>query len=227
MYKPFSLICTASLLFAAGTALAERTAAQFGTGDDTLAKRIEFPELRGDTTAVLRCAARVQTDGDMEDNGCYVESPADQVFVDPINKAARKAELVPATADGREYEIYLQYRVRFTKAGDDATVDVWLNPGITENIEAYGEDHIAAQRVIGEEKWQDVCPARAEYLVWLKAHVAHDGTPSNLSLSHGAGLTPSPRCQQAILRTVEQSLFFPALADGEPVPSTYAEPFGN
>jgi hypothetical protein len=226
MFKSFSLVC-GSLLFASHAALAERTAAQFGTGEDTLERLIEFPELRGDTTAVLRCAARVQTNGGMKDNGCYVESPADQVFVDPINKAARKARLVPATAEGREYEVYLQYRVRFVKAGDEATVNVWLNPGITENIEAYGEDHVAAQRAIGKEKWQDICPERAEYLVWLKAHVAHDGTQSNMSLAHGAGLNPSPRCQQAILETVGESLFFPALADGEPVPSSYVEPFGN
>ncbi len=227
MFRSFSLLFAAPLLFAGHSALAERTAAQFGTGEDSLQSRIEFPELRGDTTAVLRCAARVQTNGRMKDNGCYVESPADQVFVEPINKAARKARLVPATADGREYEIYLQYRVQFKKTGEDTAVNVWLNPGITENVEAYGEDHVAAQRAIGQEKWQDICPERAEYLVWLKAHVAHDGTQSNMSLSHGAGLNPSPRCQQAILQTVGESRFFPALADGEPVPSTYVEPFGN
>jgi hypothetical protein len=57
--------------------------------------------------------------------------------------------------------------------------------------------------------------------------VAEDGTPSNLSLTHGSGLKPPPRCQEAILTAARSSLFFPALADGKPVPSTYVEPYGN
>lgn len=227
MHKPFLFILAAALLSAAGSAFAERTAAQFGSGDDALSERIRFPELKGDTTAVLRCAARVQTNGKMKDNGCYTDSPADSIFIEEINRAARKARLTPATADERSYEVYLQYRVRFVKEGEDGTVDVWLNPGVQENIEAYGEDHVAAQRAIGEEQWQDICPERAEYLVWLKAHVAADGTQSSLSLTHGSGLNPSPRCRDAILDSADESLFFPALADGEPVPSTYVEPYGN
>lgn len=209
------------------TAQAERAPARAGTGENSLATRIEFPELKGDSTAVLRCAARVTDDGKIKDNGCYQESPADQLFAPVINKAARKARLVPATVDGRGKEVYFQYRVRFAKKGDEQTVTVLENPGVAENVEAYGEDHVAAQRVVGAENWQKDCPSRAQYLVWLKAHVAPDGAVSNPELTHGGGLTPTPRCQQAILQTIETSTFFPALAKGEPVPSTYVEPFGN
>lgn len=206
---------------------AERSAAVLGSGEDALQERIEFPELKGDTTATIRCAARIGSNGKMKDNGCAAVSPADQVFIEPINKAARKARLTPAQADGREKEIYFQYRVEFIKKGDETTVNVYPNPGVQENVDAYGADHVAAQRAIGKEEWQDVCPERAEYLVWLKAHVAEDGTPSNLSLTHGGGIRPTPRCQEAILGSAESSLFFPALANGEPVPSTYVEPYGN
>lgn len=206
---------------------AERQAALLSTGEDSLARRIEFPELRGDTTASIRCAARIQTNGKMKDNGCASTTPSDQVFIVPINKAARKARLSPAVADKRNREVYLQYRVEFVKEGDEETIKVYPNPGVQENVEAYGPDHVAAQRTIGKEEWQDVCPERAQFLVWLKAHVAEDGTPSNLSLTHGGGLNPPPRCEEAILATAGESLFFPALADGEPVPSTYVEPYGN
>jgi hypothetical protein len=206
---------------------AERSAAVLGTGEDALQKLIKFPELKGDTTATIRCAARIESNGKMKDNGCAAVSPADQIFIDPINKAARKARLAPAQADGRAQEVYFQYRVEFVKKGDEQAVNVYPNPGVQENIEAYGAAHVAAQRAIGKEKWQDVCPERAQYLVWLKGHVAEDGTPSNLSLTHGGGLKPTPRCQEAILGSAESSIFFPALADGEPVPSTYVEPYGN
>jgi len=206
---------------------AERQAALLGDGEDSLAQRIEFPELRGDTTAMIRCAARIQDNGKMKDNGCASTTPSDQVFIVPINKAARKARLTPAVADKRNREIYLQYRVEFIKKGDDQVVKVYPNPGVKENVEAYGAEHVAAQRAIGKEEWQGVCPERAQYLVWLKAHVAEDGTPSNLSLTHGGGLKPTPRCEEAILSSAGSSLFFPALADGQPVPSTYVEPYGN
>jgi hypothetical protein len=223
----FPAIIVAAFLLASGDSRADRTAAQSLGGEDALETLIEFPELKGDTTAMMRCAARVQGNGKFKDNACAASGPADQVFTVPINKAARKARLAPAVADGGNREIYFQYRVEFIKKGDDETVNVYPNPGVQENIDAYGPHHVAAQRAIGKEKWQDVCPARAQYLVWLKAHVAEDGSQSNLSLTHGAGLTPTPRCQQAILDAVEASIFFPALADGEPVPSTYVEPFGN
>jgi hypothetical protein len=216
-----------ALFLSPGESRAERQAALPGNGEDSLAQRIEFPELKGDTTAIIRCAARIQGDGKMKDNGCASTTPSDQVFIVPINKAARKARLTPAIADKGNPEVYFQYRVEFIKKGDEAIVNVYPNPGVKENVEAYGIDHVAAQREIGKEEWQEACPGRAQYLVWLKAHVAEDGTPSNLSLTHGGGLKPPPRCQEAILTAAGSSRFFPALADGKPVPSTYVEPYGN
>lgn len=216
-----------ALAFLSTDALAERSPALFGSGEESLPSLIEFPELKGDTTVTLRCAALVETNGNLDMNGCYAENPADQLFIKAIVEAAEDARAQPAVADGDPQTVYLQYRVRFVKKGDEQTIDVYPNPGVQENIDAYGEGHVAAQRVVGKEHWQDVCPENAAYLVWLKAHVAPDGMASNLSLTHGGGLNPTPRCRQAILDTVSSSLFFPALADGEPVPSTYVEPFGN
>lgn len=227
MSKIFLTIFVVVLSLSPDESRAERQGALLATGEDSLTQRIEFPELRGDTTATIRCAARIQANGRMKDNGCASTTPSDQVFIAPINKAARKARLTPAVADKRNLEVYLQYRVEFIKKGDDETINVYPNPGVQENVEAYGADHVAAQRAIGKEEWQGICPGRAQYLVWLKAHVAEDGTASNLSLTHGGGLKPPPRCEEAILSSAGNSLFFPALADGEPVPSTYVEPYGN
>lgn len=221
------LVCVLSLLLS-GAVLAERQPARAGSGEDSLGQRIEFPELKGDASAVVRCAAQVEDGGDMEKNGCYNEGPSDQLFIPAINEAARKARMIPATVDGRAVEVYFQYRVKFEKKGDETSVTILENPGVIENVEAYGEGHVAAQRAIGEERWQEVCPSRAQYLVWLRAHVAPDGSVSNPSLTHGAGIVPTPRCQGAILETVKESVFFPALdGDGQAVPSTYVEPFGN
>lgn len=227
MRNRLSLFALLSCVLFSTEALAERTPARLETGEDSLESLIEFPELKGDTAALIRCQAIVEEDGNLDENGCIVEEAADQLFLKPIIDAAEDARALPAVADGDEKSIYLQYRVEFVQKGSERTINVYPNPGVQENIDAYGQDHVAAQRVIGEEIWQDECPENARYLVWLKAHVAPDGQPSSFSLTHGGGLNPTPRCQQAILDTVAGSLFFPALSDGEPVPSTYVEPFGN
>ncbi len=221
----------ALLAFVAVSAVAQaqaaRTPALLGSGAKSLPSLIEFPELKGDTTAVIRCAAIVEKNGKLDKNGCFAEEAADQLFIEAIVEAADDARAVPATVGRDKQPTYLQYRVEFIKKGSEETVNVYPNPGVQENIDAYGQDHVAAQRVVGREKWQGECPQSSRYLVWLKAHVAPDGQQSSLSLTHAGGLNPTPRCRQAILDTVMDSLFFPALADGEPVPSTYVEPFGN
>jgi hypothetical protein len=227
MHNCLPLIALFSCALLPAQASAERTPARLGSGEDSLPAQIEFPELKGDTNAMIRCAAIVEENGNLDMNGCFAEDPADQLFIKAIIDAAEDARAQPAVADADEKEIYLQYRVEFVKKGNEQTISVYPNPGVQENIDAYGQDHVAAQRVVGKEKWQDECPENARYLVWLKAHVAADGRQSSLSLTHGGGLNPTPRCQQAILDTVSGSLFFPALADGEPVPSTYVEPFSN
>ncbi|HZD52933.1 MAG TPA: hypothetical protein VE175_07780 [Woeseiaceae bacterium] len=227
MHKTTRLLALIALSAIAANALAERTPARFGTGEDSLPSKIEFPELKGDTTVTLRCASLAEENGKLEMNGCYVENPADQLFSAAVIDGADHARVQPAVADGKEQRVYLQYRVEFTKKGEEETVNVYPNPGVQENIDAYGQAHVAAQRVVGKEKWQDICPENVAYVLWLKAHVAPDGTASNFSLAHSSGLNPPPRCHQAILDTVSSSLFFPALSDGEPVPSTYVEPFGN
>ncbi|HEX2139409.1 MAG TPA: hypothetical protein VHG33_06830 [Woeseiaceae bacterium] len=227
MHKRSSFIALFCCVLLSAEALAERTPARLGSGKDSLPSLVEFPELKGDTEATIRCAAIVEENGNLDMNGCFAEDPADQLFIEAIVEAAEDARARPAVADGDEKKVYLQYRVRFLKKGSEQTVNVYPNPGVQENIDAYGQDHVAAQRVVGKEKWQDECPENSRYLVWLKAHVAPDGQQSSLSLAHGGGLDPTPRCKQAILDTVAGSLFFPALADGEPVPSTYVEPFSN
>ena len=61
-------ILIASLVLAPGEGRAERTAALLGSGENSLQELIKFPELKGDTTATIRCAARVGGNGKMKDN---------------------------------------------------------------------------------------------------------------------------------------------------------------
>ena len=155
-------------------AYAQRVPAMLDSGEKALPPLIEFPELKGDTSVILRCAALVEPSGKMKMNGCYAENPADQLFIKNIVDAAKDARIAPATIDGKAQTVYLQYRVRFVKKGSEQTIDVFPNPGVQENIDAYGEGHVAAQRVVGKEKWQDECPKNAAYLVWLRTASRQD-----------------------------------------------------
>ena len=192
---------------------------------DTL---LVFPEIKGDISVVMNCFARVKANGKMEGTSCYLQNNYDEPFARAIGVAGKKARMNPAIVDGRAREIFLQFRVEFIKEGENQTIDYYLNPGYEENVKAYGFRHVAGQRVIGKkEPWNDACPKRARYAVWVRAYLGPDGRADSPTIQHADGITPTQGCLDAIKRTVVGSLYTPALADGEPVPSTFVEPFSN
>jgi hypothetical protein len=192
-----------------------------------LHNRIEFPEVKGDMSNMIYCFSQIEKSGKMKDTGCILKENFDPPFVNAIIKAAKKSQMTPAIVNGEKRKIYLQFRVEFIAEKDERKIYLYLNPANTENIEAYGYDHIAAQRVIGKEPWQDVCPQRARYLLIARAFVGEDGRSSNPSLERVSGIMPTADCQMAIKETILQSSFTPAMADGYPVPSAFVESFSN
>ena len=227
---PFCRAALFATLLAAGTAASQdRQPANFDVEDSekVLLNRIVFPEFKGDVSAMIDCFAIVETGGKMKDYGCFTKDQFDAPFAEAVNYAAKKARMNPAVFDGKKRRIYLQFRVEFIATDDERTIDLYLNPGFSENIEAYGYDHIAGQRVVGKESWMGVCPQRSRYSLWVRAYLGEDGRADNVNLVHAGGIVPTESCQNAIRETILSSLFTPALADGVPVPSTYVEIFGN
>lgn len=210
-------------------ASAQRAPASFDVEEEdrTFEALLEFPDVSGDVSIMMMCASQVTTSGKMTETGCFIRSNIEAIFGKSIQAAAKKARLTPAVINGKKYNVYLQFRVEFIKEGDSKRVYVWSNPGDAENIEAYGNEYIAAQRVIGKEAWMKVCPARAQFALTARSHVSEDGKASDVSLNYGYGIVPTGNCQQAIIDTIVQSLFTPAMAGGEAVPSAFVEPFGN
>jgi len=163
----------------------------------------------------------------MKDYGCFSKDEFDRPFAQAIGIAAKKARMNPAVIEGKKREVYVQFRVEFIAEGDERSIDLYLNPGFTENLEAYGYDHVAGQRVIGAEPWLGVCPQRSRYSLWARAYLGENGRTDNVTLVYAAGIVPTEACQNSIKETILSSLYTPALADGVPVPSTYVEMFGN
>ena len=192
-----------------------------------LYKRIVFPEMTRDATVMLHCVSQIAANGRMKETGCYTKDQFDSDFASAVVKGAKKAYMNPAIIDGKAQKVYLQFRVGFIAKDDDREIYLFLNNGYTENVEAYGTDYTAAQRVIGKEPWQDICPQRANYLLTLRAYVGEDGQSGSPSLDKVSGIMPTVGCQNAIKDTILASAFTPAMADGYAVPSSYVELFGN
>jgi len=192
-----------------------------------LHKRIVFPKMTRDATVMLQCVSQIATNGRMKETGCYTKDQFDSDFASAVTKGAKKAYMNPAIINGKSQKVYLQFRVEFIAEGDNRFIYLYLNPGYAENVEAYGYKYIAAQRVIGKEPWQDVCPQRARYLLTLKTFVGEDGQSGNPNLEKVSGIMPTVDCQNSIKNTILTSAFTPGMADGYPVPSAYVELFGN
>jgi len=227
--KAISLFSSLLLLTTSALSSEEMRPASFDHEDPKrhLDKRIEFPDVKGNMSNMIHCFAQIEKSGKMQDTGCLVKDNFDPPFVTAITKAAKKSLLTPAIINGKKRKIYLQFRVEFIAKEDERNIYLYLNPANTENVEAYGYDHIAAQRAIGKEPWQDVCPQRAQYILIARAFVGEDGRSSNPSLERAGGIMPTADCQNAIKETLLQSSFTPAMADGYPVPSAFVEMFGN
>lgn len=217
----------AVLPWAASTAGAETAPASFSTGEKSFKELIEFPELRGDAAVTISCIGLLKRNGKLDTHGCYQVNPGDETFIATIYKAAKKARLNPAVYEGKRVDVVFQYRVHFEQSGEDKLVQFVANPGYAENVEAYGSAHVAAQRLYGKETWEDACPKQAKFIAMVRANVDFDGTPSAASVTHLNGIAITDKCQQAIVDSVLASRFIPAYADGESVPSTFVEPFGN
>jgi hypothetical protein len=228
MYSPKKF---AVLLLLAGmtniTYAADRISAGFGSGEKSLDKYITFPGVKGEVDKTLICQGILKANGKLDSPACYVVAAGDELFIAAIDKAVKKARFVPANYNGKDVGIYFQYRINFRQKDDKRGILLMANQGYLENVDAYGDRFVAAQRVITREKWESVCPQKAHFVVVTRSHVAADGTQSSINVEHGSGISISSQCRDSIIETLEQSIFMPAIADGEPVPSSYVEAFGS
>lgn len=215
------------LLFGQTATAVERSPAGFGAGEKRLDELIKFPKIEVDMDKEFVCQGILKANGRLSDRACYLVESRDTPYLEAIEKAGKKAHFKPATYGGKKIGIYFMYRVRFTRKDDEQRIFLYANQAYPENLDAYGPDHIAAQRGLTTEKWQKACPSRTRFIVLARAHIAANGEQSSINITHGSGLPISDTCRRAIVETLEQSVFIPAYADGEPVPSSYLEAFGN
>lgn len=228
IYLP-CIVFFAAVLVLSNSAQAQLQSATLGdaSAEKYLTGLIEFPETHGDASVQLQCTSIIKSNGKMKDAGCFIKNNWDPDFVAAVEAASKKARLLPAQVDGKTETVVLLFQVIFLKTETEQSIHILLNPGMPEMVAEYGEDHISAQRVFGNERWESACPKHAKWLVYTESHVDENGKASSVDTSHRSGIVPTAPCQQALVETITVSRFLPAMADGMAVPSVYVEPFGN
>jgi len=215
------------MLFAVKETLAESRSANFNTKDKSLLSMMVFPNIKGNAMVIINCSGLIKKNKKMKSFLCYKNQPGDEIYIQKIYKANKKARYIPATLNNKNVDVFVQFRILFKKTNDETKIQIIRNPGYQENIMAYGDNYIGAQRVTGNENWQKYCPKYNRYRLLSKAHVNKNGIASNANIASLNGITINDKCKNTIISTLNSSQYLPAKSNKKNVPSTYIELFGN
>tara|TARA_Y100000766_G_scaffold152373_1_gene130935 strand:+ start:949 stop:1632 length:684 start_codon:yes stop_codon:yes gene_type:complete len=220
------LFLFSSILFSAHS-VAERVPVNFNTQDKSLDQIIKFPDIKGDISTTINCSGVVQKNKKIKFFSCFKNQPGDEVYIYEIYKAFKKARFNPAQVNRKKEEALVQFRIFFKSEDNNNSINIINNIGYKENVDAYGINHIGAQRIIGTEIWQKHCPKFNQYNLLTKTHVNSEGSASSASIHNYKGIKISQSCNNWILSTLNSSKYIPAISGGIFVPSTHIEVFGN
>lgn len=147
--RPLALISTLLPLSVYATAYAP---ASFGNSVDTLKKSITLPASFGEgvKTVSVYCQADVMTSGNINQVICYENSPL--VSMQAITESAlQSATFVPASVDGKNVPVRMQFRVVYSLNNSQAPIVLLPNLGTLQA--QYGTDYVAPQERLDQGSW--------------------------------------------------------------------------
>lgn len=203
----------------------EYTPASFGNTENSLQKILGFPSSDEDMDVVINCDAYLSKNGVIVGNFCFIGDNAYIRYVNIINRAARKARLIPATINKQRRPIWFQYTVEFIKQGELKIIHVYPNHG--KNKELYGHNYTSPQRYI-DYKWRGCTPRIGHKKnMWVAMIVNKEGKAENIEFLNDGIVSKS--CSKSIIKDLKKSSFIPAFHKGKIVEAVYVEPyfFGN
>lgn len=212
----FFFLATTSLA-GSGTGAADDklVPAKLGTGEQSLQQLIQFPSWRGDATISILCGARLAADGEFVDTYCWGFDNRKFYYIREIQKAADDARATPATLNGKNKAVWLQYSVDFRKVGDDRSVKVYPNWGF--NRETHGTDYISPQ-LYDAPKRSMRC--RKDMSFTVSMHIDEAGAIHDPEIVSGKA---NDRCREKFSEFVKQAKYIPASLDGKPVSVKYVD----
>lgn len=216
---------TISLISLSHAQSAEFSLSLLSTGEESLEKKITFPETDGDIDVSIRCLAWISTGGQYDANWCFPADLArDRDFIRSIHRATISARNTPAVHEGSSVRVYFNYRVTFTKIGETSEVKVYPNDGA--DTEKYGENYYSPQAVELNRIFPNLdikdCLTRSNRtdLLAITARVgAYDGLPLETSIVNAF------RCRNAWQDFADQRKYIPAFTDESYVESTITQQY--
>lgn len=126
--------------------------AQFGNALPTLNSQVQLPEAfeGGHTTLAVYCQTDVTANGDLENIQCYQKPKIANLQQQTIS-ALESATFEPAEIDGKPVPVRMQFRVVYSRSGDQPDIVLLPNLGTLQN--EYGVDYFAPQERLDGEPW--------------------------------------------------------------------------
>ena len=201
--------------------------ANFDSAKNSLLDELKFPAIKGNASAVINCSGIIKKNRKIDHIICYKNQAGDEIYIQEIYRVSKKSRYNPATINSKPVEVFIQFRILFKQEEGNSSIKLLSNAGYEENVNAYGMNYIGAQRIIGNESWQNNCPKYNRYRVLSKAHVDITGVASNANITPLNGIDINKKCNISINSSINSSRYIPAHINNKPAPSTYIELFGN
>lgn len=206
---------------------ASRSLARFVEGERSLQNLIEFPEADGDVMVNLRCLAVIDVTGKIPFNHCYTAENEYRPYERAVTNAARSARAVPASAEGRKWEVELYYQVLFVKQGERKGVFVLPNWGFES--EDYGLAYSGPQRYKDPLAGLTGCERSGQAFPFMATiKVGGDGTTQGkVSIDEAGSVSPRRDCVDGIQAYHDASGYIPGEFEGQPIEATHIEVWGR
>ena len=205
------------LLFISQSALANMQPALVGTHEQSLSNRIHFPDVAGDYTIFVRCEAKVQPAGNIEESGCYDDAKIDPKFFRAVRLGANSASFEPASVDGEPVAVLVLFSVIFRQQGSEQIIAVVPNHGT--NAKDLGMQYTAPQKY-GRK---NIYLPRAELgLIWVDVKMSAEGQARDVSLLETK--YTNRESKRYATSYINDNTFIPGFTKGEPTQMRFVKP---
>lgn len=126
--------------------------AQFGNALNQLTAKVNLPEAfaGGHTTIAVYCQSDIAASGILSNTLCYENTGTANLEAQTLN-ALENAAFIPAQVDNQAVPVRMQYRVIYSRTGDQPAIVMLPNLGTLQG--QHGYEYVAPQERLDEPSW--------------------------------------------------------------------------
>jgi Gram-negative bacterial TonB protein C-terminal len=202
--------------------------ALFGDTLSQLKQNVKLPADFGGgfTTLAVYCQTDVADSGDLHNTQCYQHPKVADLQAQTMN-VLKDARFEPAQVDGKPVPVRMQFRVVFSRSGNQPDIMLLANLGTLQKD--YGVDYIAPQERLDQSAWFQTyqnnpwAKGKAFFndgrLTRVKGVVKTTGKVRDVTTLDARG--SGKRDAQVIEDALKQSRFVPGFVDNKPIEMHY------